>query len=320
MRLTDRPRTLLEMRPDLPWPERLQEVMDRGLARDAEERYQSAAQFGRDFAEAVSAMPSVAMTEGATMVIGAAGAPAAAPKAKPVPATRVAGRDDAKSPSNAASAPAALEKKSNMVPMAVGGVAIVIAGFLGVQSFMNRGDAPTVPDSGGGSPASVADAPAAQETKTPDATTPPNAPTGGSAMPVYQSANQPANQPSNPRLNRPANASPSTAPATTPATTPTTAAATETSTPMARISSWVVELEKEGGVTRARARAILGDAESLRSALSGTALSESWYVAVLANLTLEDQDGTCAAARQLKNLTRDQSRRLVADRILPDCS
>jgi serine/threonine-protein kinase len=318
MRLTDRPRTLLEMRPDLPWPERLQEVMDRGLARDAEERYQSAAQFGRDFAEAVSAMPSVAMTEGATMVIGAAGAAAAPPK--PVPATRVAGRDDAKLPSNAASTPAALEKKSNMIPMAVGGLAIVIAGFLGMQSFMNTGDAPTVPDSGSASPVSAEDAPAVQGTQTPDATTPPSAPTGGSAMPVYQSAsqpsNQPASQPSTPQLNRPANA----APAPTSATTPTTAPETQTSTPMARISSWVVELEKEGGVTRARARAILGDAESLRSALSGTALSESWYVAVLANLTLEDQDGTCTAARQLKNLTRDQSRRLVADRILPDCS
>jgi hypothetical protein len=88
---------------------------------------------------------------------------------------------------------------------------------------------------------------------------------------------------------------------------------------MARISSWITELQADG-VTRARARAILGDVESIRPTLSGTALSESWFVAVLANIALEDQEGSCAAARQLKNLTRDQSRQSVADQILPNCS
>ncbi len=44
MRLTDWPRTLAEIRPDIEWPEALQDVMDKALARDASERYQSAAQ------------------------------------------------------------------------------------------------------------------------------------------------------------------------------------------------------------------------------------------------------------------------------------
>lgn len=66
MRLTDRPRTLAEMRPDVAWPEELRAVMDRALARDSAERYQSAAQFGREFAEVVAAMPSTQASEGAT--------------------------------------------------------------------------------------------------------------------------------------------------------------------------------------------------------------------------------------------------------------
>jgi serine/threonine-protein kinase len=305
MRLTDRPRTLSEIRPDITWPEKLQEVMDRGLARDADERYQSAAQFGRDFAEAVSGMPSVAASEGATMVIGAANVAASAAKAKPVPATRVAGRDDAKSPARASTAaPAAVQKKSNLIPMAVGGVAVVIAGIFGVTQFKGSEDAPIATDSSAAAPDSVANAPTSQSTPTPETVTPPQIQTGGSTT----------------QMNQPANPGTSTSRTEKQVPPPTNTPAPAPITPMARITAWVAELEKDGGVTRARARSILGEAESLRSTLSGTALSESWYVALLANLTLEDQDGTCSAARQLKGLTRDQSRQLVADRILPDCS
>jgi serine/threonine-protein kinase len=305
MRLTDRPRTLSEIRPDITWPEKLQEVMDRGLARDADERYQSAAQFGRDFAEAVSGMPSVAASEGATMVLGAANVAASAAKAKPVPATRVAGRDDAKSPARASTAaPAAVQKKSNLIPMAVGGVAVVIAGIFGVTQFKGSEDAPIATDSSAAAPDSVANAPTSQSTPTPETVTPPQIQTGGSTT----------------QMNQPANPGTSTSRTQKQVPPPTNTPAPAPITPMARITAWVAELEKDGGVTRARARSILGEAESLRSTLSGTALSESWYVALLANLTLEDQDGTCSAARQLKGLTRDQSRQLVADRILPDCS
>ncbi len=305
MRLTDRPRTLSEIRPDITWPEKLQEVMDRGLARDADERYQSAAQFGRDFAEAVSGMPSVAASEGATMVLGAANVAASAAKAKPVPATRVAGRDDAKSPARASTAaPAAVQKKSNLIPMAVGGVAVVIAGIFGVTQFKGSEDAPIATDSSAAAPNTVANAPTSQPTPTPETVTPPQIQTGGSTT----------------QMNQPANPGTSTSRTEKQVPPPTNTPAPAPITPMARITAWVAELEKDGGVTRARARSILGEAESLRSTLSGTALSESWYVALLANLTLEDQDGTCSAARQLKGLTRDQSRQLVADRILPDCS
>jgi serine/threonine-protein kinase len=303
MRLTDRPRMLSEIRPDIAWPEKLQEVMDRGLARDADERYQSAAQFGRDFAEAVSGMSAVAASEGATMVIGAANVSASAAKSNPVPATRVAGRDDAKSPARAsAAAPAALQKKSNMIPMAVGGVAVVIAGYFGVTKLRSGGDVPAAADSSLVAQGKVADAPTSQPTPTPETVTPPQIQTSGSTTQMNQPVN-PGTRPSRSEKQVPAQ--------TAPAPTPTT--------PMARISSWITELQADG-VTRARARAILGDVESIRPTLSGTALSESWFVAVLANIALEDQEGSCAAARQLKNLTRDQSRQSVADQILPNCS
>ena len=88
---------------------------------------------------------------------------------------------------------------------------------------------------------------------------------------------------------------------------------------MTRITGWVGELEAAGGVTRTKARSILGEVDGLRSTLTGSALAESWYASLLANLTLEDQEGTCSAARELKRLSRDQSRQLVADRIIPDC-
>ncbi|MFL5582612.1 MAG: serine/threonine protein kinase, partial [Gemmatimonadaceae bacterium] len=58
-RLTERPRTLAEMKGDTPWPAELQAVMDRALARDAEDRYFSAREFGRDVVAALAALPNL---------------------------------------------------------------------------------------------------------------------------------------------------------------------------------------------------------------------------------------------------------------------
>ncbi|HEX7939454.1 MAG TPA: serine/threonine-protein kinase, partial [Gemmatimonadaceae bacterium] len=58
-RLMEAPRTLAEMKPSTPWTPEVQAVMDRALARDAAERYQTAAEFGRDWFAAVQAMPHV---------------------------------------------------------------------------------------------------------------------------------------------------------------------------------------------------------------------------------------------------------------------
>src|SRR5215212_9805452 len=63
MRLTDRPRTLAEMRPDVAWPAALQVAMDKVLERDVELRYRSAVDFARDMSSAVLGMPSTAPSE-----------------------------------------------------------------------------------------------------------------------------------------------------------------------------------------------------------------------------------------------------------------
>jgi serine/threonine protein kinase len=85
MRLTDSPKTLADMRPDVVWPRRLQAVMDKALARDAIQRYQHAADFGREFSMAIDAMPSQDPSEVGTLVIDAGG------KKTPIPRTRVDG-------------------------------------------------------------------------------------------------------------------------------------------------------------------------------------------------------------------------------------
>lgn len=295
MRLTDRPRMLSEIRPDITWPEKLQEVMDRGLARDADERYQSAAQFGRDFAEAVSGMPSVAASEGATMVIGAASVAASAAKTKPVPATRVAGRDDAKSPAKSApAAPSAVEKKSNMIPMAVGGVAVVIAGFFGVKQFTGGG-APAAADSSLVASAPETKAPETAPAPTPETVTPPTIPTGGATTPMSQPVN-PGTSTSRPEKQVPA---PTPAPAANAGAT---------------ISSWKTRLEgidmETDSISGARvARNALREIEPLLSTLSGIQLDDATYVAMLSYYALGNDPELCRTARVVRasrNLTPDQ--------------
>jgi serine/threonine-protein kinase len=71
-RLTDRPRTLAEIKDDVPWPPELQTVMDRALASHPKERYEHAVQFGRDLVRAVAAMPDSALSSTGTLAIAAA--------------------------------------------------------------------------------------------------------------------------------------------------------------------------------------------------------------------------------------------------------
>jgi len=93
MRLTDRPRTLAEMKPDSSWPAPLQTVLDRALQRKAEDRYQRATDFASDLVRAVKGMPpSVGAPVGATAAGVAAAAGAGAPAmagGSTVPPTRV---------------------------------------------------------------------------------------------------------------------------------------------------------------------------------------------------------------------------------------
>jgi len=77
MRLTDRPKPLAEMRPEVAWPADVQAVMDKALERDASLRYQNATEFGRDLVRAIDRMPETQAAAMGTEMI-------------PVPPTRVA--------------------------------------------------------------------------------------------------------------------------------------------------------------------------------------------------------------------------------------
>jgi serine/threonine-protein kinase len=68
-RLTDEPKRLAEMKADVNWPASVQTVMDKALQRDAELRYSSASEFGRDLYAAVAAMPESGANEAFTAVM-----------------------------------------------------------------------------------------------------------------------------------------------------------------------------------------------------------------------------------------------------------
>ncbi len=93
MRLTDRPRTLAEMRPDGSWPDGVQAALDRALKRKADERYQHATEFSTDLTRAVKAMPA-----GAT-VVGSAASTSSTGGAIPSTAVRNAAATGTRAPS-----------------------------------------------------------------------------------------------------------------------------------------------------------------------------------------------------------------------------
>jgi serine/threonine protein kinase len=155
MRLTDAPKTLSEMRPNVSWPAQLQVVMDKALSRDVNARYQKAADFGREFSMAIDAMPSSALTEAGTVVIGAQGAASSAPTAA-IPKTNVARASSgaAASPRSArtvaapAATPVAKKGAKSLIGVGVGIAGVVVLGVMyaaGAPPFTRNSAANTAP-------------------------------------------------------------------------------------------------------------------------------------------------------------------------------
>jgi serine/threonine-protein kinase len=186
MRLTDEPKTLAEMKPDIQWPAALQKVMDKVLMRDAELRYQKSSDFGRDIAKAVENMPAAVAAAEGTMVMGAA--PAEVPK------TRMSAKSEATMKLSAATAgaatvsvpapsPASTPAKKSPVMMIVAAV-VVIAGIGGAAVFMKSGASASPPksaDTASKQAAQTANTPAATPIDDKSAATPNMAPPGGSS-------------------------------------------------------------------------------------------------------------------------------------------
>ena len=285
-RLTELPKTLAEMRPDVEWPEALQATLDKALARDVNERYQSAAVFGREFAAAVAEMPATQAAEGATQVIGAQ----QAAKTAALPATRVAKGDTPRTPAKPGKSPAAEAPKRSIVPMAAGGGLVAAAALVGWLVLK--------PDAGA---TGQVPPPTAAETSTV------RTPTGGAGTVADTSRPRP-----------PVNPDP-TPPRTTPGTNPgPTTPATLPPSVASRLETWLGEVQ-DVTVTRAAARRIIGEVENLQPTLTGLQLAESWYIRMLANVVIEDEPGTCSAARQVMRLHTDRTRTSNADLVVRNC-
>ncbi|MGH7623886.1 MAG: serine/threonine protein kinase, partial [Gemmatimonadaceae bacterium] len=126
MRLTDRPRTLAEMRPEMNWPQPVQDTFDRVLQRKAEDRYQRSSQFATALTNAVRGLQGAA--------VSATAAPAQPPGGA-LPPTRV--RDGAAggavpagavAATNAPGSPASSAKKTRtLLPVGAGAGVLVAA-------------------------------------------------------------------------------------------------------------------------------------------------------------------------------------------------
>lgn len=177
-RLIEQPKTLAEMKPDIAWPAEVQQVMDKALARDANERYQSAAQFGRELWAACESMPASQAAEAGTQVLSAPPAAAAGvPKtraATPGESGKTVATPAAKgAPATSAPAPVAV-KKSNTTMIAAAVIGIAVLGG-GGYLMIDRNGAETSPASDS---AAVGAAPTTQpQSAVPSAT--PATPPGG---------------------------------------------------------------------------------------------------------------------------------------------
>jgi len=182
MRLTDQPKTLAEMKPEVAWPDALQAVMDKALARDVAHRYQNAAEFGRDIAKAVANMPATLAAEQGTQVMGA-GAVAAAASARTVAAPTVPKTRVASPERGGPAAPDAPARKRGLPMPAIAAAAVILlggGGWIAVQ--MLGGGAKTSPDSSA-APPSVTNPNAANPNSTNPNATNPNAEKSGTANP-----------------------------------------------------------------------------------------------------------------------------------------
>ena len=120
MRLTDRPRKLSEMRPDLAWSPELQTVLDRALERDAARRYATASEFGRDIYRAVEAM----IAQSGSPASGAATGNAASPSGN---AASPSGNVASPTPSAMTSAEVVATTGPMVPPTRVGGAGVSAA-------------------------------------------------------------------------------------------------------------------------------------------------------------------------------------------------
>jgi len=286
-RLVEQPKTLAEMKPDVAWPADVQAVMDKALSRDANERYQSAAQFGRELWAACESMPASQAAEAGTQVLSAS--PAAS-----VPKTRVAtpseGGKTVAAPAAkgaAAAAPASASvpaKKSNatMIAAAVIGVAVLAGG-----SYVMLGgtkDTPPAADS------TAVQQPAGQpQSAAPSAS--PSAPAGG-----VQEMKTPVN---------PAGGGSRTQGGAAPVTPPVSAPAGGGA---AVVAKW---MPQHDDLTKGTAQQLVSELEGLIPSLSGETKGNAYYLVGRAYHKLDNIPDACSMMEKAKPLVRGSTLSVV---------
>jgi serine/threonine-protein kinase len=131
MRLTQPPKTLAEVRPDIPWPAEIQAVMSRALERDPALRYPSTREFARALQAAVAMMPTPGTERKPTRAIESA-PPAAA-------TTVVSSTPDANGTSRDSSPASGVTRNAQRATrMALLAIAVLLAGALGARALMKR--------------------------------------------------------------------------------------------------------------------------------------------------------------------------------------
>ncbi|MEO8878871.1 MAG: serine/threonine-protein kinase [Gemmatimonadaceae bacterium] len=167
MRLTEKPRTLAEIRNDVVWPAELQTVMDKALANHPADRYQHVSQFGRELVTAVATMPESAFTSTGTVELQPFNY-AAKTEARPL-GGGAAGRRDR---SNEEPLLPEIEERSGSPVAAIFGVLLLVlaAGVGGYWYWNSRQPATTVATTTAPAATTTAARPAADST-TKDSTT-----------------------------------------------------------------------------------------------------------------------------------------------------
>jgi hypothetical protein len=189
MRLTDEPKTLREMNPQVVWPAAIESVMRHALQRKSSERYQSANDFGNALMAAVESMPKQQQAD-MTMVVGAADGTVvlqAPPVTRADPDAPPVTRQSAAPPVIPAPAPVVAPPKSKM-PLIAGGAAVTVAAAAAVFFMMSQGKAAAKPDITSSAPPPIASAPVNPQSN--GATSPP----ASSPGPVSQGTQSPAAQ------------------------------------------------------------------------------------------------------------------------------
>jgi serine/threonine-protein kinase len=135
MRLTDQPKPLHEMRPEIAWPADVQAVMDKALERDASIRYQNATDFGRDLVRAIDRMPETQAAERGTELMSIPPTRVGPSSPQDVPGATAVGAQISGSAVTQAAAPI---KKKSKVPLYAGAAVFVVAAAVSISMFIRN--------------------------------------------------------------------------------------------------------------------------------------------------------------------------------------